>query len=406
MRRKLGGLQRRTGKRVWYFWYWEYPEGGRRRRVTRSTRLTNKKTAKEHAENELRKMIAEDERSAALAVRGGAAPVPTLQAFAQHFFVWGRCPWIRTRHEQGFRFSEDTAFSRRGHLENHILPRFGDRPLDRISRGEVREWLAGLPVGSQTRNHILNSFRIVLREAADRDLLPANPLEGRGMQFRVIAKRRDVFSVIELQALFPRDEAELLAIWKLPKYATAFLVLASTGIRSGELRALRWADVLWDLRALHIARAAKEGARIGGLKTATPGHPDDRVVLLPARTLDTLRWWSGRTEYGELEDIVFPGESRDRPMNRRTLSEYLEPCIRRAGIDLAGRVLTPHSFRHGYVSMTRREMPRDTLQQLTGHKSVSMLDRYDHPTLEQRVRELEPSRAALDRMWAAEETKP
>lgn len=352
--RRFGGLFKREGARFWYFYFWD-GDGRKRRRVTLSTGRTNKNKAKERALEYFRELEEADK------ARAAAPPVPALRDFAATFFQWGECSWIATRHRQGFRFSEDTAAGRRGHLVNHILKRFGDLPLDKITRGDVREWLAGLKVENQSRNHVLNTFRIVLRSAAHKELIPVNPLEGKDMQFRVNAKRRDVFALEEIQTLFPTDEAKLVAIWKYPKYATAFLVLASTGIRSGELRALVWSDVLWEYRALHISRAAKESGRIGGLKTATPMNPDDRVVLLPARTLATLQWWHGKTPHKALQNIVFFGDTPDRPMNRRTLSEHLGPCLERAEIRHAGRTLTPHSFRHGYVSAARREMPQATL---------------------------------------------
>jgi integrase len=373
---------KRAGAKTWYFTYWLGD-----RRLVRTTGQTTKGKAEAEAE----RFVAELE-----ATQSGT--IPTLREYAKNFFVWGQCQWIKARHEWGKRFSEDVASSRRGHLINHVFPQFGDLPLDKIERHEVRDWLLELPLSAQSKNHVLFSFRIVLRKAEEDGLIPFNPLE-QIEPLGVKPKERDVFSLEELARLFPADRKKLVEIWKTPKHAALFFTLASTGLRSGEARALRWADVLWELSALHVSRAAKEGGRIGGLKTATPTRPDDRVVLLPRRTVDVLRWWSGQTKYSEPGHIVFYGENPDKPMQRRSVSAYLGPCLVRAKIDPAGRRLTPHSFRHGYVSLTRRVLGEATLRQLVGHKSQRVTDGYDHASLADRAASLAPAQKVLDGLF-------
>jgi integrase len=370
---------KRGGAKTWYFTYWQGD-----RRLVRSSGYTTKGKAEAEAE----RFVAELE-----AARNGT--VPTLRQYAQDFFVWGQCPWIKARHEWGKRFSETVAHDRRAHLVNHVFPQFGDLPLDKIERHSVRDWLLELPLSAQSKNHVLFSFRIVLRKAEEDGLIPFNPLE-KIEPLGVKPRERDVFSLEELSKLFPVDREKLLEVWKTPKHVALFFMLASTGLRSGEARALRWADVLWELSALHVARAAKDGGRIGGLKTSTPTRADDRVVLLPQRTADVLKWWYGLSKYSEPQHIVFYGDSPDRPMQRRSISAYLGPCLVRAKIDPAGRRLTPHSFRHGYVSLTRRVLGEATLRQLVGHRSERVTDGYDHASLADRAASLAPAQKVLD----------
>ena len=77
--------------------------------------------------------------------------------------------------------------------------------------------------------------------------------------------------------------------------------------------------------------------------------------------------------------------------------------LERAKIDLAGRTLTPHCFRHTYVSMARRVLGETTLQQLVGHRSKRVTDGYDHATLADRAAALAPARKALDVLFAEPE---
>jgi hypothetical protein len=96
------------------------------------------------------------------------------RTFAEDFF-----------HDKKRPFSEYHAKARRGHLVNHILPMFGNKRLGDLTQPMIERWLGALRLSTQTKNHVLHSFKIVTRGAE--------------------------------------------------KYAALFMVLATTGIRSGEV---------------------------------------------------------------------------------------------------------------------------------------------------------------------------
>ena len=99
-------------------------------------------------------------------IDGRVSKPEALERFSGGFFIWGECEWIRRQHGKGISFSRTVAKGRRGHLANHILPRFGATKVRAIRRSEVEDWLASLPaIAQQTKKHILYTFRIVLDEA-------------------------------------------------------------------------------------------------------------------------------------------------------------------------------------------------------------------------------------------------
>ena len=63
---------------------------------------------------------------------------------------------------------------------------------------DIECWLIGLNLSNQTKNHILYSFRIVLKDAELAGKIPANPLE-KIEPMGKDAQRRDVFSIEELR---------------------------------------------------------------------------------------------------------------------------------------------------------------------------------------------------------------
>jgi len=179
----------------------------------------------------------------------------SLEEYAKDFFAWETSPWIRRQHAKGKSFSWVMARLRRGHLNNYIIPQFGKRLLSDLNPVEIENWLVGLSLANGTKNDILYTLNIVLREAKREKLISHNPID----EMEPLApsyKARDVFTLDELKKLFPKDDREkLLEIWNELKYASMFHTMATTGIRSGEARALQWQDVSWDLKGLLILRA-------------------------------------------------------------------------------------------------------------------------------------------------------
>ena len=63
---------------------------------------------------------------------------------------------------------------RRGHLTNHILPQFKDREVNSIASAEIDDWLPSLNAANATKNHIMDTFRIILDEAKRAGLVKEN----------------------------------------------------------------------------------------------------------------------------------------------------------------------------------------------------------------------------------------
>lgn len=337
-------------------------------------------------------------REALRIVTAAARRIPTLQEYAGTFYGWEDSAWIKRQHAKGRSFNQQWAQSLQAMLENHVFPKWGRTRLDALNRVAIENWLVGLALSNQSKNHMLYALRTILREAESEGILSRNPLEhvepmGKG------GRKRDVFALEELRLLFPATTEGLLAVWKHPKYAALFLTMATTGIREGEARALQWRHVLpsgW----LVVERAVKVNNVIGPLKKRErTGEP--RVAALPARAREVLSWWREKSPCTAPDDLVFFGDRADHPLNRRTLGDVFrraldgrkseQPRIRREG-----RYLTPHSLRHTYNTAVRRVIPADALLALMGHRDSRMSELYDHPEIADRIRALEAVRPQIE----------
>ena len=97
-----------------------------------------------------------------------------LGEFTEHLFIPGECDWIARSEQKGWIITRDMAQMRRGHLTNHILPQFKGREVSTITPADIDDWLLRLNVANATKNHIMDTFRVVLDEAKRAGLVKEN----------------------------------------------------------------------------------------------------------------------------------------------------------------------------------------------------------------------------------------
>jgi integrase len=361
-------LFRRKGAKVYYFYSYE---NGRRKAQSTG------ETTKYHALDAARRILREKK-------------VGTFEEFTRDFFIWDRCSWIKERHGYGHAFNQSTAHNRRHYLEKYLLPAFGPIKLSEITRDKIKRFLLDLELSNQSRNHILYTLKIIMQYAEEKGL--SFGMNWEGLHFSLSSeyrKIRGIFSLDELKTLFPED---LTTIWGDLKHGVCFYVMLTTGIRSGEVRALTWAK--WTRGGLMIDRAVKNSGEIGSTKTG-----EVRFVPLSSRAARYLASWRALTPYALQDDLLFYGEDGKTPYVNTALSDYFGRRLDALGLDRKSRVLCVHSLRHCFNTYLRSVLPATMLQALTGHKSDGMTANYDHPALDEMAKRVEGARAALEELF-------
>lgn len=285
-------LYRRSGSKVWYFYYYDGDI-----RKSRTTGTTKKYEAVQFA--------------LAFVKRNNRDDI-TFSEFAGDFFDPERCSWLKRQEARGNPMSKPMQRMRRAHMVNYLLPAFGTMRLSKITAVDIEKAIFPLDLAAGTKRHIMNTLRTVLREAERAGYIPFNPVL-KVDPIRKDGKAPDAFTQDELRRLFPTDDTALLKVWGNRKYATAFLVLATTGMRSGELRALKWHHIHWN-QGIVIDQAVKADDTIGLTKTGRP-----RVVPLLRRAEVNLQALLSKTRYGGEDSFVFPSMYGDHPLKKRTL---------------------------------------------------------------------------------------
>ena len=233
------------------------------------------------------------------------------------------------------RFS--TARMYRSWLRNHIVPFWGDKPMTELQPRAVELWLQHLHLSPKSKAHIRAMLRILVEFAMWSGVMEIsrNPIElvvVKGATRRTRQPRS--LTVEEFQTLMEHlDEP----------FRTMARVAVCFGLRVSELLALKWGDVDWLNRKLHIERAIVM-QNVDEVKTVE----SRRQMAIDAGLLEVLKAWKQSTQFAAEEDWVFasPVKLGRLPLSYPGFWRELQNAAKKAGIGSMGT----HTFRHTYRS--------------------------------------------------------
>ena len=139
-----------------------------------------------------------------------------------------------------------------------------------------------------------------------------------------------------------------------------YLAAAMTGMRQGELLALRWMDVDWSAGRIRVRRNFVRG------EFGTPkSKRSARSVPLATRVAQELELLYQATTYASDRDLVFAHPHTGNPIDRSRLLKRFKSAVRVAGV----RDVRFHDLRHTFgTRMAAQGVPMRTLQEMLGHK--------------------------------------
>lgn len=361
----------KAGKTRTVWWYWFWVDG---KRMRKSTGCTIKWKAEKYIDSL------------------GENAIETLSAFSQSFFFPGS-DYLKRQEAKHKALKPSTARLRQGHLETYIIPKWGNLLLSDLNAVDVENWLISLILSNSTKNQILYTLKIVCREAVRKGIVKTNPIESieaLGLNY----KKREILSDADIRKLFPEDPTEFKQIWPRFMYGVMYAVMLSGGLRSGEVRALMWDDIYYTFFSVKVDKAIDSSNSLSKTKGG-----EKRAVVLPERTIDLLRKWEAIAPYRYKLSWVFTNGS---VLQKRTVIKNLSSGIKRAKIK---KHITPHCLRHTYNTKIKElflssHTSADILRELTGHKSVTMTDYYDHPEIETRIKSLQSVRNQIELFWS------
>ncbi|MFA5706820.1 MAG: tyrosine-type recombinase/integrase [Patescibacteria group bacterium] len=260
-------------------------------------------------------------------------------------------------------------------LEQHIRPLIGSVPVAELSRSQIRDALASYMRAGASRSTVGLMHCVIssaLNHAIDDELIESNPAAGLLRKLALTNKGRE-----EIRPLTSAEVATVLAIiadhW--PTYYPAFLTLFRTGLRLGELCALKWEDVNFRDKQLFIHRTARDQVITNRTKTGSRRRVDISDQLAQVIADMHKEWMKNNMKSGNKKrNLIFQMNNKLLPQN--TIRRIFNRALERAGLDRR-RI---HDIRHTYASILLSQgTPIIYVKEQLGHTSIkTTVDVYGH----------------------------
>ena len=250
-------------------------------------------------------------------------------------------------------------------LAKHLLPYWRDWRLRDIGRQDVQQWVADRfrrKLGWQTVRNAWTLLSGILETAVEYGYLSMNP--ARGVKFPEKELK-------EAPVLFTAEDFVKLLEQLDEPYRTMARLIALTGLRIGELLAVRWRCLDLEIGTLSVRESVYEG-KFQSPKT----RKSRRTIPLGPQSILWLREHCLRATRTAADDLLFGNRSGKPLRESKLLRNVLQPAAERAGL---GRV-TWHQFRHIHSSLLNDlRVPVKIAQEQLGHSSISTtLNIYTH----------------------------
>jgi integrase len=239
-------------------------------------------------------------------------------------------------------------------LRVHLYPFFGSMCLEDITSKHIEQFKAkqqAKGLSPKSINNHLGVLSKILHSAIEWGDLEKIPLI---KCLRVPQK--------PIKFLSEQDYQLLLSDHTEPLWHDMVYVALNTGMRMGELKGLRWEDINFKQSVIHVRRNVVRG------RITTPKNHKSRTVPMVTHLDNHL--YASRQKEGYVFEIV-----EDQPLTDKECVGGLWRLCKRAGMEKFGW----HRLRHTFASrLAMRSVPLRHIQQLLGHSSIVMTERYAH----------------------------
>ncbi|MBM7872246.1 integrase [Clostridium pascui] len=274
----------------------------------------------------------------------------------------------------------------------HINPHLGNIQLDKLSTEAVQDFYDMLlskgrydgkgGLSQKTVRNIHNLLHCALEKAVETRKIIFNATKATELPAREHK---------EIEVLTKEDELIFLKAASKDRLGIAFIVSLATGLRVGELLALRWQDLDLDKSILNVKQS------LGRVKTFDESLPTKsklvfgepktkagkRIIPLPQNVVSLLRQHRKNqveeilrfgTDFNK-ENLIFCSQS-GTPIDPKNFDRKFKNILKNAGL----KKINLHILRHTFATrlLELNEHPK-VVQEILGHSNISItLDTYSH----------------------------
>ena len=260
----------------------------------------------------------------------------------------------------------------------HVVPRLGHIKLKDLRPDQIQQlYKEKLDAGRSARTVLMTHavLRRALKQAVRLGIIGRNPVD---------AVTRPKFHRKEMQTLTDTQVRSLILAAKGTRYEALFWMAVATGLRQGELLGLRWSDLNWKTRRLHVQRQLQREQGTGLVFTQPKSAAGRRVIALGEPTINVLRRHLGLLDQARQQagarwqdhDLIFPS-AQGTPWDHRNVYKYFKRYMEKAGLPHDIRF---HDLRHTAATlMLQQGVNPKIVQERLGHADITLtLNTYSH----------------------------
>ncbi len=290
-----------------------------------------------------------------------------------------------------------TVENYRRNYRNYIKPYLGDMKVCDVKGEHIQKLFNYLIAKGYAVNTLYVSKGVLsgmFRQLIKNDVMQKNPVQY--VEFPRQPRKR------ERRVLSEEEQMVFLEYAKGSPYEDVYLIALATGMRIGEICALRWPDVDFSNQLLTVNGTLKQFKDTGFFIDTPKSLTSRRVVpLLP--TICKMLKRRKRSQVGTVmgkytidsvwEDLVFLHPyGATEPMRKRTIAYDMDSIVAHINQDRKEKArkrhrraelfehVSPHALRHTFATRALENgIPPKVVQEILGHSSITItLDLYTH----------------------------
>ena len=270
---------------------------------------------------------------------------------------------------------------------SRLKKEFAAKYVDQITTMDLETWIVGMTkeLAPKSIRTIVGIVAKVLRKAhaAHPPLIPSNPMSP--ITLGDLLPKPKIKETIEADDLvdhefddvdpFNRDEIAAILQACLRIHTRALFQFAfATGLRTGELIALKWRHIDWVNGVIRVRHNIVTGEKGVTVEKTTKTDEIRDVPMLPSAR-EALEWMKPISMMKNLQgkDYIFTPDGTNRWRNERQIRSHWTTTLRKAGV----RYRNPYNTRHTFAStLLMNKEPELLVAHLLGHANVEMVRRH------------------------------
>jgi integrase len=343
-----------AGRETFYGSWWANARRVNRRLGVKRARGSREGLTAAQAEAELRRLMGEVTPNAAQGDRLDVAEIG--RRYRKHLEALGR--------------KRSTLAAVEMVLRVWIEPHLGGRALESVRSEDVEDMMRAMSadgVGAKSIRNYIGTLSALYRYAMHprRRWATSNPCDMIDLPPLAISDEIRFLTTVEVDALASAAVAGDHQALDRVLYLTA----AMTGLRQGELIALRWQDVD---RAAQRVRVRRN--HVLGEFDTPKSRRSTRSVPMSRRVTRELDQWKKETSWAGPADLVFAEPALGEVLRRGALMRRYRRALKAAKLEPTHRF---HDLRHTFgTAMAAAGVPMRTLQEWMGHRDMATTQRY------------------------------